>query len=95
MLLRSAFWLSLAFVVLAPRDADIGREIGAMTDSLRAQAVAAGQQMIVETLLPTRTPAAVIKPAAAIARLPSLDSPMQGASSQPAPIPRPRPAWMG
>ena len=95
-LLRSIFWLTVAFVVIAPKDVDLG---AAATD-LSAQAMAAGQQFIVGRILEQDCKTiecvggkAVI--AAATTEVPSSDAPMQDSSFSPVPFPRPRPDWMG
>ena len=99
-LLRSAFWLTLAFILIAPKDVDLGRK----AEEMSGQAIAAGQQIIVSqilandcdsiecvggkallaSVLPTKTPES-----------PSIENPMQVSSTHPVPFPRPRPDWMG
>jgi hypothetical protein len=100
-LLRSAFWLTVAFVTLHPRDVDLGAAASALSD----RAMAAGQQMLADQILktecmPIRCTAATtkVRPAAVTASLsaPSAGPTMQGSpNSRPAPVPRPRPDWMG
>lgn len=95
-LLRSAFWLTVAFVVIAPKDVDLGRK----AQDMSAQAVAAGQQMIVSQILASECSnlecaAGKAVLAAVTTRLPSVETPMQDHSSTPVPFPRPRPDWMG
>ena len=95
-LLRSAFWLTVAFVVIAPKDVDLG----ARANDYSAQAIAAGQQVIVSQILSndchtlecigTKAVAAAV-----LSELPSTDSSMQDSSIDPVPFPRPRPDWMG
>jgi hypothetical protein len=95
-LLRSAFWLSVAFLMIGPRV-----DFGAAAGDLSSQAMAAGQQMIVERIL--EEPCASIEcfgskavAAAALSKsFPSIDTAMQDSSVGPAPVPRPRPDWMG
>jgi len=95
-LLRSAFWLTVAFIMIAPKDVDLGRR----AQDMSAQAVAAGQQMIVSQILSSECSTlecaggkAVL--AAVTTKLPSIELPMQDNSSTPVPFPRPRPDWMG
>src|SRR5687768_11670789 len=95
-LLRSAFWLTVAFIMIAPKDVDLGRR----AQDMSAQAVAAGQQMIVSQILSSECSTlecaggkAVL--AAVTTKLPSIEHPMQDTSSTPVPCPRPRPDWMG
>jgi hypothetical protein len=95
--LRSAFWLTVAFVVIAPKDVDLG----ATASDYSARAMAAGQQVIVSQVLANEcstvecigTKAIV---AAVLPKIPSVDSSMQDSSiNDPVPFPRPRPDWMG
>ena len=46
-LLRSAFWLTVAFIAFHPRDVDLG----ATATALSGQAMAAGQRIVVSELL--------------------------------------------
>ena len=95
-LLRSAFWLLVAFLVIGPRV-----DLGAAAGDLSSQAVAAGQQMIVSTVRDA-PPCSSLECAggramlaAAASSFPSVDTAMQDSSIGPAPVPRPRPDWMG
>ena len=94
-LLRSAFWLTVAFILIAPKDVDLGQK----AQDLSTQAVSAGQQLIVSQILSAECSTlecaggkAVL---AAVTKLPSVETPMQDHSSTPVPFPRPRPDWMG
>lgn len=95
-LLRSAFWLFLAFMVIKP-----GVDINAAAASLSSQAMQQGQKLIVEQIAATECGnlqciggKAVL--AAAIAPSPPVGITM-GDSPAPAsvPLPRPRPNWAG
>lgn len=95
-LLRSAFWLTVAFIVIAPRDVDLG----ARANDLSAQALAAGQQVVVSRILEQDCTTveclgarAVV--AVALPELPSVGTPMHDSPTDPVPFPRPRPDWMG
>lgn len=95
-LLRSAFWLTVAFILIAPKDVDLGQR----AQELSAQAVAAGQQVVVSQILSSDCSTiecaggkAVL--AAVANQLPSVELPMQDNSNNPVPFPRPRPDWMG
>jgi hypothetical protein len=95
-LLRSAFWLTVAFIMLAPHDVDLRQK----AEALSSQAVAAGQDLIVAQMLSTECTSiecvggkAML--AAVTTKHPSIDRPMQDTSITPVPIPRPRPDWMG
>ena len=96
-LVRSAFWLTVAFISIGPKDVDYGRAAG----DLSAQAVAAGQELVVNHVLNADCTTfecmggkAVV--AAALNTNPSPDSSMQDSlSDSSVPFPRPRPSWMG
>jgi ABC-type siderophore export system fused ATPase/permease subunit len=95
-IVRSAFWLGLAFVLMAPK----GTDFGAAATDLSQQAMAAGQQLIVSQIANTNCDTieclggkAVI--ATVLTEVPSIDPSMQDLSSSPVPFPRPRPDWMG
>jgi hypothetical protein len=96
-LVRSAFWLTVAFIAFGPKNVDLG---AAATD-LSTRAVAAGQQMIVDQIMETDCSTiecvggkAII--GAAFPINPSSDtSSMQDSSFSPVPFPRPRPERMG
>lgn len=95
-IVRSAFWLGLAFLVMAPK----GTDFGAAATDLSQQAMAAGQQMIVSQILANECntieclggKAAI---ATVLTKVPSIDPSMQDSSNSPVPFPRPRPDWMG
>ena len=96
-LVRSAFWLTVAFLTIHPQNLDVG----AAATALSNQAVDAGKRVVVAEVLgtdcaalrcampaaPAATPAPIHTPTVtATARLaPSLS---------PAPYPRPRPRWL-
>jgi hypothetical protein len=95
-IVRSAFWLGLAFVLMAPK----GMDFGAAATDLSQQAMAAGQQLIVSQIANTNCDTieclggkAVI--ATVLTEIPSVDPSMQDSSNSPVPFPRPRPDWMG
>lgn len=95
-ILRSAFWLTVAFLVMAPKTVDLG----AAAQGFSSQAMAAGEQLIVSQILADKCSTvqciggkALI--ASVLSSSPSVDAPMQDSSISPAPIPRPRPDWMG
>jgi hypothetical protein len=97
-LLRSAFWLTVAFIVVRPP----GTDLGAAATSLSGQAMAAGQRIVVEQILKSDCTLSPCRPAApprvvvGDIPLPSAGSPMQDSPAhKAAPVPRPRPHWMG
>ena len=96
-LLRSAFWLTVAFVAFHPHDVDLGKTATAIS----GQAIAAGQQIVVSQLL--SQPCLVTGCAAGTtpvfvtssSRLPAAALPEGDMAGRGAPFPRPRPAWLG
>jgi hypothetical protein len=95
-IVRSAFWLGVAFILMAPKDMDFG---AAATD-LSQQAMAAGQQLLVRQMIQADCTNIECRDGkAAIAtvptKVPSIDPSMQDSSTSPVPFPRPRPDRMG
>jgi hypothetical protein len=93
-LLRSMFWLTVAYVVMQPQ-VDL-RQTG---ESLSTSAVAVGQQVVLQTLrtgecASLECQAGKVLASAVLTKNPSSDSTMQDSHST-VPIPRPRPHWMG
>lgn len=94
-LVRSAFWLTVAFIAIGPKSVDLGAAAG----DLSAQAMAAGQQLIVSQIL-SECPYVECRNgksamAAVLSKVPSGDSSMQDSSNHPVPFPRPRPDRAG
>jgi len=95
-ILRSAFWLTLAFLVMAPKSVDLGAAAG----DLSGRAVAAGQQLVVDHLLADACASAECLGAKALVAV-TRDSSrpvgptMQDSPTGPLPHPRPRPDWLG
>lgn len=95
-ILRSAFWLTIAFFVMAPKTVDLG----AAAQDFSSQAMAVGEQLIVSQILAdTCTSVQCLGGKALVATVisssPSVDATMQDSSIDPVPFPRPRPDWMG
>jgi len=103
-LVRSAFWLTAAFIALHPP----GVDLGATATAISGKAVAAGQQMVMEQILnndcsllhcapvASHSAAPVETASAASPRIPSVDLTVEvSPTNRAAPVPRPRPAWMG
>jgi len=97
-LIRSAFWLGLAMIVIQPQ----GWDLGAKADALSTAAVDAGKQVVIQQVM--NTPCDSIECVGGKALLlasgnsnnPSQASTMQDSLSlKLAPVPRPRPAWAG
>jgi hypothetical protein len=95
--LRSAFWLTVMFVIIAPKDFDLGKT----ASEVSAEALKAGQKAIVSQVLASdcsTIECAGGKAALTVlagSKLPSVDIPMQMTSNIPVPLPRPRPDRMG
>lgn len=92
--LRSAFWLTVMFVIIAPRDADLGRDL----DQASKAALAIGQKAVVEHVLKDCANVECARDKAVLAVLspkilPSVDASPE--ASIPVPLPRPRPDRMG
>ena len=96
-LLRSAFWLTVMFLVIAPRDYDLGKDVANASQG----ALEAGQKAIVAQIIKadcTSLECAGGKAALTVLagnRLPSLRMPSQETSAVPVRLPRPRPDRMG
>jgi hypothetical protein len=96
-LLRSVFWLTVMFIIVAPKDFDLGKAAGEASQ----QVIAIGQQAVVEQVLATDCQSlectggkATIAVLAAGNQFPSVEA-MQPATITPVPLPRPRPDRMG
>lgn len=95
-LLRSAFWLTVMFLIIAPKDFDLGKTAGEAS----RQVLEAGQKAVVSQVLATEcTTIECAGGKAALAvlagtKLPSAALPVK-ASDIPVPLPRPRPDRMG
>jgi hypothetical protein len=89
--LRSAFWLTVMFVIIAPRDADLGKDLGEAS----REALAVGQQAVVEHVLKDcpSLECAGGKAALAVLKLPSVEASPEASIT--VPLPRPRPDRMG
>lgn len=92
-LLRSAFWLIVAYAAIAPHAPlpDVG--------GLKDRTVAAGQQFVAGQVRATPCDSLQCEAGKAVLSVvftsnPSSDSTMQDSNST-VPIPRPRPHWMG
>ncbi|HEX4298638.1 MAG TPA: hypothetical protein VHZ56_11510 [Devosia sp.] len=90
--LRSAFWLTVGFFLVAPHGVDLGAQVAAMKDQAIAASVQAGQQFIATQIVAGASKAVAI---AATPSTPSVDLPMQVSPTQPFVFPRQRPAAMG
>jgi hypothetical protein len=93
---RSAFWLGVAFMVMA-RD---GMDFGAAATDISQQAMAAGQQFIVRQV--TQADCTSIEclsgtaaRATVLTEVPSIDRSIEDPSNNPVPFPRPRPDRTG
>jgi hypothetical protein len=95
MILRSAFWLTVGFMVMAPH----GTDLGAVAAQARDQAISAGtqaaEQIVVSQVLTNPDVAKTMVRKLASSQSPSAVLPMQDSPAQPFVFPRPRPAAMG
>ncbi len=95
-LLRSAFWLTVMFLIIAPKDFDLGKTAGEAS----RQALEAGRQAVVSQVLASECSSlecAGGKAALTVlagSQLPSAAMP-EVASDIPVPLPRPRLDRMG
>ena len=95
--LRSAFWLGVMFLIVAPKDFDVGKTASEASE----QALSVGRQVVVSQVLAGECDTlecAGGKAALAVlagSKFPSVDKPMQITSNNPVPLPRPRPDRMG
>jgi hypothetical protein len=91
---RSAFWLAIGFVLVAPHGTDFGAAAAAVKDQAVSSGMQAGAQLVASQIF-----ASTSAPKAALVVLqsstPSVDLPMQDSPTVPFVFPRPRPAAMG
>jgi hypothetical protein len=94
LIVRSAFWLAVGFVLVAPHGTDLGAAATAVKDQAIAAGIQAGSQIIASQVL---TGSATPRLVAAVAKTstPSVDLPMQDSPTPHVVFPRPRPAAMG
>ena len=91
-LLRSAFWLTIGFMLVAPHGTDFGATAAQLKDSAIAAGVSAGQQLVASQLAAELTPQHLVSSLAS----PSVISPMHQTSTVPDMVfPHPRPAALG
>jgi hypothetical protein len=91
---RSAFWLTIGFLVVAPDGTDLGATATSITNQAVAAAAGAGQEFIAHQALPKRyASSALLDVTASIVSPAAL--PMQDSPTAPSVFPRPRPAAMG
>lgn len=91
--LRSAFWLTVMFVIIAPKDGDLGRDL----DQASKAALSMGQRAVVEHVLSDCASLECTGGKAALAVLaPKGLSSLKASpeTSIPVPLPRPRPDRM-
>ena len=93
-LLRSAFWLVIAFAVMAPKGVDLGATLADYKEQAISAGLQAGQDIIVSQILASETAGSAAL-AGLLSSPPSVDLPMQDSAKALVPFPRPRPDWMG
>lgn len=90
-LLRSAFWLTIGFLLVAPHGTDFGATATALKDQAVSAGLEAGERLIVGQILDTsRLPDILLSTSSR-----SVDLPMQVSPTALAVFPRARPASMG
>lgn len=96
-LVRSAFWLSAAFIVMAP---SAGMDVGQAAHSTGEQLVSQGAYAVSETLLPRTCGTiecvvgrAVVHQAIGLPEAMPVGETASVISAEPMPFPPPRPAW--
>lgn len=93
MIIRSAFWLSVGFLLVAPH----GTDFGAAATAVRDQAMQAGTQAVARIVVDQALGDNTVKVVAArlVSSSPSVVHPMQVSSTAAVVFPRRRPAAMG
>jgi hypothetical protein len=92
MIIRSAFWLTIGFLLVAPH----GTDFGAAASQVRDQALAAGSQAAGQIIVSQLAADPVGKLIASkLSAIPSVAPPMQDSTTLAVVFPRPRPAAMG
>jgi hypothetical protein len=89
--LRSAFWLTVMFIIIAPRDVDLGKQV----DEASKQALALGQKAVVEHVLKDCDSIECTGGKAAFAVLAAPKPPAIEVEAPIVPLPRPRPDRLG
>lgn len=93
MLLRSAFWLTVGFMVMAPHGTDLGAAASAFKDQAVVAGMQAGENLLVSQVK-TSTAGAVLETLSS-SSFPSAGVPMHSSPAGSFVFPRPRPAAMG
>jgi len=93
MILRSAFWLTIGFFLVAPH----GTDFGAAASQVRDQALAAGTEAAAQIIVSqiNADPLGKLIATRLSSSTPSVASPMQDSTTTAFVFPRPRPAAMG
>lgn len=92
-LLRSAFWLTIGFMIMAPHGTDLGAVVGKLKYEAVTGAVSAGEDVVGQILARKYASTSLIDVDASTPS--TADLPMQDSPVAPAVFPRPRPAAMG
>jgi hypothetical protein len=92
-ILRSAFWLTVGFMIMAPHGTDLGATAGKLTDEAVTKAVSAGEDIVGQILTKKYASTSLIDVSAAIPT--SADLPLQHSPATLVVFPRSRPAAMG
>jgi hypothetical protein len=95
MLLRSAFWLTVGFMVMAPHDTDFGAAATSLKDQAVAAGLKAGENLLVSQVLGKSPAAGAVLETLSSSSFPSAGDPMHASPAGSFVFPRHRPAAMG
>ncbi len=92
--LKSAFWLTVGFLLVAPHGVNLGAQASTMKDQAIAAGMQAGEQLIVGQIFANATTQTAALPAPAVAA-PSAALPLRDTAAPDFVFPRQRPAALG
>lgn len=93
MIIRSAFWLTIGFFLVAPHGTDFGAAASQVRDQALAAGTQAAEQIIVSQI--TADPVGKLIASKLSSSIPSVAPTMQDSTTAAFVFPRPRPAAMG
>ena len=94
-ILRSAFWLTVGFFLVAPHGTDFGAAASQVKDQAITAGTQAAEQIIVSQVLSDPVAKAVVAKLSSSTSKPSVALPMQDSATPAFVFPRQRPAAMG
>ena len=92
--LKSAFWLTVGFVLVAPHGVNLGAQVSAVKDQAIAAGMQAGEQLIVSQIF-ANSPAAIPAPATAALPTATVVTPASQTIAADFVFPHQRPAALG